>query len=183
MINATKLNDEVYVTQDDITKVDRSDIEWLKAQAAKNPRERVRLCTHLDVNDAVHEMLIVHTKGTYVRPHKHPGKTESFHLIEGALDIVIFEDSGEIMEHIRMGDFTTGNRFFWRLSSSLYHTVIPRSDTVVFHETTSGPFDIATSKLDATWSPEEGQNDAIRQYLDRLEVAILDKHQSFEKAD
>lgn len=183
MINATKVNDEVYVTQDDIAKVDRSDIEWLKAQAAKNTRERVRLCTHLDTNDAVHEMLIVHTKGTYVRPHKHPGKTESFHLIEGSLDIVIFHDSGEIMEHIQMGDFTTGNRFFWRLSSSFYHTVIPRSDTVVFHETTSGPFDPATSKLDASWSPEDGQNDAIERYLNDLEGAILEKQQATEKTD
>jgi len=171
------------VTKDDIAKIDRSDIEWLKAQAAKNPRERVRLCAHLDTDDVVHEMLIVHSKGTYVRPHKHPGKTESFHLIEGALDIVIFEESGEILEHIPMGDYTTGGRFFWRLSSSYYHTVIPRTDTVVFHETTSGPFDPKTSKFDAPWSPEEGQDDAIKQYAGDLERAILAKLQATEKAD
>ena len=175
MININKLNDEVYVTQDDIAKINRGDIEWLKAQASKNPRERVRLCAHLDTKDAVHEMLIVHKEGTYIRPHKHPGKTESFHLIEGALDIVIFQDSGKIIEHVQMGDFASGNRFFWRLSNSLYHTVIPRSQTVVFHETTSGPFDPATSKLDASWSPEEDENDAIIQYMYDLEEAILNK--------
>ena len=169
MINANKVNDEVFVTSDNIAKVDRSDIEWLKAQAAQNPRERVRLCAHLDTGDAVHEMLIVHTKDTYIRPHKHPGKTESFHLIEGALDIVVFEDSGKILEYIPMGDYASGGRFYWRLSSSYFHTVIPRSDVVVFHETTSGPFDPKTSKADASWSPEEADTEANTRFMGELD--------------
>ena len=172
MLNATKFNDEVFITNDDIAKVDRSDIEWLKAQAAKNPRERVRLCAHLDAGDAVHEMLIVHTKNTYIRPHKHPGKTESFHLIEGALDIVVFEDSGEIREHIPMGDYASGGRFFWRLSTSYFHTVIPRSDVVVFHETTSGPFVRETSKADADWSPDENDNEANTRFMAELDQRL-----------
>ena len=70
------------------------------AKALGNTRERVRLCTHQSVEDAVHEMLIVHIKGTYIRPHKHPNKSESFHIIEGNLDVVVFDDAGDLLEVI-----------------------------------------------------------------------------------
>ena len=58
----------------------------------KNPRQRARYCTHSLVDDEVHEMVIYHKEGTYIRPHKHIGKTESFHLIDGEADVVFFDD-------------------------------------------------------------------------------------------
>lgn len=168
-IRVTEVNEEVLVTLDSIAKVTKDDIQWLKAKAAANVRERVRLCAHRNVEDAVHEMLIVHTKGTYIRPHKHPNKSESFHIIEGDLDIVVFDDAGDLLDVIEMGEYSSGSRFYWRLSESHFHTVIPRSDFVVFHETTSGPFERATSNVAAPWSP--GEDDLLGQarYMSQLQ--------------
>ena len=167
-IRATKINEEVFVTNDSIAKVSKEDIQWLKGKAAGNARERVRLCAHLSIDDAVHEMLIVHTKGTYIRPHKHPNKSESFHMIEGDLDIVVFDEDGKVLELIEMGEYSSGSRFYWRLSESFYHTVIPKSDVVVFHETTSGPFERATSNVPAPWSPAEEDVSAHDRYMTQL---------------
>ena len=168
-IRVTEINEEVLVTIDSIAKVTKDDIQWLKAKAAGNVRERVRLCAHRSTEDAVHEMLIVHTKGTYIRPHKHPNKSESFHIIEGDLDIVVFDEDGKVLELIEMGEYSSGCRFFWRLSESYYHTVIPRSDFVVFHETTSGPFVRATDNLPAPWSPAEDDLPAQERYMTQLQ--------------
>ena len=171
-IRVTEVNEEVLVTLDSIAKVTKEDIQWLKAKAAGNARERVRLCAHRSVEDAVHEMLIVHTKGTYIRPHKHPNKSESFHIIEGDLDIVVFDDDGGVMEVIEMGEYSSGSQFYWRLSESHFHTVIPRSDFVVFHETTSGPFERATSNLAAPWSPAEDDLPAQTHYMSKLQERL-----------
>ena len=92
-------NPEVYysdVTADDAT------IAELKRIAAGNPRLRSRLCTHPDPSSGLHEMLIVHHREAYVRPHKHLGKPESFHVIEGTAQVVIFEDDGRIREVLEM---------------------------------------------------------------------------------
>lgn len=171
-IRVTEVNEEVLVTVDSIAKVTKKDIEWLKAKAAGNVRERVRLCAHQSTEDPVHEMLIVHTKGTYIRPHKHPNKSESFHIIEGALDIVIFDGGGSVLEVIEMGEYSSGAQFYWRLSESHFHTVIPRSEIVVFHETTNGPFDRATSNVPAPWSPEEADILSVEEYTSGLESLI-----------
>ena len=148
-----ELNEEVLVSKTPISAVTRADIEALKARALQNARRRIRLCAHQSVEDKVHEMLIVHTKNTYVRPHRHLGKSESFHIIEGELDVVMFREDGSVETVIEMGEINTNKRFYFRLSDSLYHTVVIRSDIAVFHETTNGPF----HKIDTVFAPWSSQ--------------------------
>jgi len=161
------LNDEVLVADEDIVKVGREELDWLKAQAARNPRKRVRLCAHKGVEDRIHEMLIVHARGVYVRPQKHPNKTESVHLVDGAVDVIMMDEMGEILEVIPMRDATLGGPFYYRIAEPYYHTMFIRSDVVVFHETTNGPF-ARTNTIFAPWSPEEHDQAAVQQFMDGL---------------
>ncbi len=154
MLKFEKINDEVMYTTEPITKVDADAVAFLKQQAAGNARRRIRLCGHPDADDLLHEMLIVHSRGNYVPPHRHHNKSESFHIIEGTLTVVIFNDDGEVREVIPMGTPGSEQTFFYRLSESLYHTVIPTSDLVVFHETTNGPF-LREDMEFAPWAPAE----------------------------
>ena len=159
------INKEVLYTMDAFTNISSDDIELLKAKASKNPRRRIRLCTHKDTNDTLHEMLIIHSKGTYVRPHKHIDKSESFHIIEGRLKVVVFDEAGSIEEVINMGDYASGNVFFYRLTDKCFHTVVPLSDVVVFHETTNGPFK-REQTIFAPWAPEEDNIDEQKKFLE-----------------
>ncbi|TAN54768.1 MAG: cupin fold metalloprotein, WbuC family [Rhodospirillales bacterium] len=163
-----KVNDEVYYTTESVTKVGWDVVAWLKEKASGNPRQRVRLCTHPDSDDLLHEMLIVHARNAYVRPHRHPTKSESFHMIEGELSVLIFSGDGSVQEHIGMSSQHPDRPFYYRLSKPLYHTVVPHSDFVVFHETTNGPFRREDMEF-APWSPAEDADPAAQQaYLANL---------------
>lgn len=163
-----RLNDEVYVSKDPVTVVAAGDIAFLKEKAADNPRRRVRLCAHAAADDSLHEMLIVHARGNYVPPHRHMGKSESFHMIEGKLKIVLFDDLGNIEKVIDMAADDSAAAVFYRLSAPTYHTVIALSDFVVFHETTNGPFRREDMQF-APWAPAESASDAEQQaYIDGL---------------
>ena len=155
-------NEEVFYTDEEITKVNTEDIAWLKSKALANKRQRVRLCSHSSVHDTLHEMLIIHVKNAYVRPHKHPEKSESFHMIEGQLNVIIFSEEGAIREIIEMGEYSSGRRFYYRLVKGAYHTVVPISEVVVFHEVTNGPFNRGDT-IFAEWSPKE--DDTAHQIL------------------
>ena len=92
-INLNKFNDEVFFSEDSITRLNQSDVASLKDRALENLRKRARICAHLNVDDSLHEMFIVYARGTYVRPHKHlNNKSESLHVIDGTLDVVIFDE-------------------------------------------------------------------------------------------
>jgi cupin fold WbuC family metalloprotein len=163
MIEHRTFNEEVLYAEGNIVTVCVCDIDCLKRLSHKNKRRRIRLCSHNDIDDALHEMLIVHDRNAYVRPHKHPGKSESFHIIEGRADVVLFDDSGGIREIISMGDYKSGLDFYYRLRSPFYHTLLIKSELLVFHEITNGPFD-RDDMVFANWSPEEDDTQRVEQY-------------------
>jgi cupin fold WbuC family metalloprotein len=155
---------EVLYSADSIVTVDAKFLEQLKQDALNNPRKRIRLCAHRSIDDRVHEMIIVHTKDTYVRPHRHIGKAESFHVIDGLVDVAVFDDSGEIAEVIPMGTFGSGRAFFYRIADPLYHTLLIRSDVLVFHEATTGPFRREETSF-APWAPEDSDPAAVAAFM------------------
>lgn len=162
-MNYIELNKEVLYSKDMITKINLNDIEDLKTKALSNERKRARLCTHLSPDNALHEMLIVLAKGCYIRPHKHIDKIESFHMIEGELKILFFDDTGNITNIINMGNYADEKYFYYRLSEPRFHSVIPVSELVVFHEITNGPFN-SEDTVFASWSPVTAESS----YFDKL---------------
>ncbi|HMC65224.1 MAG TPA: WbuC family cupin fold metalloprotein [Gemmataceae bacterium] len=170
-MRAQPLNPEVLVAIGPVVTVSRPDLEKLKERATENPRQRVRLCAHQSADDRLHEMLIVLGRGTYVRPHKHPNKTESFHIVEGQADLILFDDDGIIGSVLAMGEYDSGRTFFYRLCAPYYHTVIVRSDALVLHETTNGPF-VRADTIFAPWAPDEADADSRSRYVAALEQCV-----------
>jgi cupin fold WbuC family metalloprotein len=171
LMRTRTFNQEVLYTDEPVTKVTRHDVDVLKALARQTARQRSRLCAHPDAADTLHEMLIVHPNGTYVRPHKHPRKSESFHVIEGAADVVIFDEAGHVTEVMPMGDYASGRQFYYRMDVPYYHTLLISSDVLVFHETTNGPFR-SSDTVFPSWAPEENDLPGRAHFLNDLKRAV-----------
>ena len=162
-----EINSEVFAAGEPIVKVGPREIEFLRQKVALSPRGRVRLCAHPGNGDLLHEMIIVLAQSTYVRPHKHLAKSESFHVIEGVVDVVAFAEDGSISEIIELGDPASGRNFYYRLSSPVFHTLLIRAGPLVIHETTNGPFRKGDA-IFAGWAPAEEDREAARAYMERL---------------
>lgn len=154
-----------------IVTVTRRMIDQLEAVAAAQPLKRARLCAHRSSEDPLHEMLIVLARGTYIRPHRHFGKSESFHVIEGTCNLVLFDDMGDIQRVISLGTYESGKIFFYRLSEAMYHTVLVTSERFIIHETTNGPLRPHDSEF-AVWSPAAEDANAARDYVNALMVRV-----------
>lgn len=168
-----KQNKEVYYVPGRIVRLTKEDVENAMVIAGRNVRKKARLCTHDGLDNKVHEMIIVHREGIYVRPHSHEDKEESFHVIEGDIDVVIFDQSGAVSDLIRMGEYYTGKIFYYRLPENIYHTVLIRSEIAVFHEVTSGPF-IPDSTTYADWSPAAEQLTEVEKYMQKLDLMVAE---------
>ncbi|MBF0382239.1 MAG: WbuC family cupin fold metalloprotein [Magnetococcales bacterium] len=164
-------SEEVLYTDQKTTCVDRQFLETLKTRAAATKRKRIRLCVHADPDDNLHEMLIILHKDTYVPPHAHQNKSESFHMIQGALDIVLFNQDGTPKSAIPLS--TDGSDYlYYRLSDATFHTVLPRSEWVIFHETTNGPFR-REETIFADFAPDNSSSvDNQKSYLAKLRKFI-----------
>lgn len=162
-----QLNDEVWIADAPLITVSRADIEALKERAAHSPRRRTRICAHRGDAEKVHEMLIVLARDSYIRPHKHLHKSESFHLIEGAVDVIFFDDAGMVTEVVALGDPSSGRPFYYRTDQSRYHTLRIGTEFLVIHETTNGPFNRADTVF-APWSPEETDLAGRQRFMESL---------------
>jgi len=168
-----KESDEVFYAAKNPVNINHHDLEELKRLAAVNPRQRARICTHTSPSDLLHEMFIVHGQSAYVRPHRHLTRREGMQVLEGSADIVIFSEEGELCEVRRLDSVN----FYQRLNTPLYHMLLIRSEWLVFHEATSGPFVRSDTEF-APWSPEDSVTDTVVVFLDKIESAISNWRQA-----
>lgn len=166
MTTTRELSPEVLVATGGVVSISSADCEAIRARAVRSRRKRARLCAHPSSSEPLHEMLICLARETYIRPHRHVGKSESFHIVEGELDVLLFDDDGQVREVIGMGTYQSGRVFFYRLMEPLFHSVLVRSPHVLLHETTNGPFDPSDTEF-ASWSPAEG-DPAVADYQTAL---------------
>lgn len=158
----------LYVNDDRALKIDNNYISYLKSLAQKDKDRKCTMCLHNDTRNHVHEMINVYPKGMYVRPHNHPFKTETKIMIEGKLQVIIFEDTGDILDNFVM---EKSGIFTFRLEKGIIHTNIPLTDCV-FHEVISGPFIGKEDSVFPEWAPESDDKKSVNLYMKELEKRI-----------
>lgn len=168
---------EVFLTDGPIATVGPTEIEVLRKAVSLTPKRRARINAHPDSTDELHEMIIAIEPGSYIRPHKHPGKSEAFHIIEGAVDIVVFDEAGEIDRIVALAAKGGDMPFYYRMSKPHYHTLIIRSELLVVHEITNGPFR-PEGTVFADFAPEEGDVAAANAF----QTALADRVSVFQSA-
>jgi cupin fold WbuC family metalloprotein len=154
-----------------VVRVSDAQIAFLEGELAGSATGRTRLCAHASNDSAVHEMLIALTAASYVQPHRHVGKSESFHMIAGEIDIVLFSTTGDITDVISLAPYGQGRTFFYRLSSDLFHTVLVHGAHSSFHETTGGPFRREDTVF-AEWAPDQQSHEAVTDYQQSLRARV-----------
>lgn len=154
MIIFKKKNSEIFYSKKKIEFINYKHINFLKKNVKFAKRKRARICMHNNDKSKLHEMIIILSKNTYIRPHKHLNKAESLHVIEGSADVIFFDNKGNVLKKERLGEKKRNTNFYYRLSSSIFHTFKIRSKYFIFHESTQGPFIKSKTKY-ADWSPLE----------------------------
>ena len=144
-----------------------ADVGALKAAARKTERRRARLCAHTDAGAALHEMLIVHPRDAYVRPHLHRGKDESLVVVEGEVLFVLLDEKGVPTAAYDLAAPPGERPFFLRTPADTYHTLLIKSEWLTFLEATTGPFD-REGTVFAPWSPADDDASAIEIYRNEL---------------
>jgi cupin fold WbuC family metalloprotein len=171
MIAMTQESPEVFYTAEPIVAVGAAELQFLKQRARENPRRRTRLCTHSGPADRLHEMIIVHHRDCYVRPHRHRTNSESLHVIEGSADVVVFDESGAITTSFTVSEAGSGGTFYYRMPAMQFHTLLITAEWFIFHETTSGPFRRENTEFPA-WAPDGTAEGPQRAYLARVRSVI-----------
>jgi len=154
----------VFYTSSEFVTADDHMVAFLKRAANTSPTQRARLCAHPSPAAEQHDMLVVTTRDSYVAPHRHLTKSETFLVIEGQADALLFDDDGTLASIVAMGPAQTGRSFFYRMPHRRFHALRVLSDHVVFLESAKGPYDPDASEY-APWAPGPTETDAGLRYI------------------
>jgi len=175
-----QLSPEVIVATDAFTSLTDDIVRTLKRGSVSAERGRMRFCAHQTAEDPLHEMLISLARTTYIRPHRHSGKSESVHVVEGCGDLVRFDEAGGLVDVLRIAPHGSGRCFYYRMATPQYHMLIVRTDVLVVHETTNGPFRPDDTEF-APWAPEEGNIEGRAAFLAHVEKEIVARRASLQE--
>jgi len=128
--------------------VDQVLFDEMKRVSVQRGGRNVRLCLHSRPEDNHHDMIVLERSGKYYRPHKHMKKGECFHVIEGQLGLLVFDEMGSALDATALGAGEV-----YRIAVDMYHAVMPLSDTVIYHESKPGPFLGEGDSIYPDWAP------------------------------
>ena len=171
MTKFKKINNEVFYTEKLVTEINGNDLTFLKKNVKNTQKNRIRICTHLNEEESLQEMFIVLSKESYIRPHKHINKAESMIVLQGDVDYVTFDSRGKIEEVISMSDVNSAKPFYQSIRSEIFHTLLIRSEWLVFLEITEGPFNKGDT-IFAEWSPEDINLKEVAHFVENLNLSI-----------
>jgi cupin fold WbuC family metalloprotein len=138
------------------------------ASSRKSRRKRILLPLHRSQDDRVQRLINFLQPGTYIRPHRHPGKynVESIVVMRGSVQFIIFDDVGFIENHFTLRACTDESVI--DIEPGVWHSfIVLQKDTVIF-EVKKGPYNGLTDKEFAPWSPDEFTEEASK-WVDTME--------------
>lgn len=146
------------------SSVNREILQELKKIACQE-RKSVRISLHPSPEADLHNMIICHPYSAYIRPHKHLSKAEAYQIIEGEVSIFIFDEAGEAVERF---DMSPEKELVCRIEKGHYHTLVPTTDYVLFHENRTGPFLRENDSFFAPWSADPKEAAKVRDFIAAL---------------
>jgi glucose-6-phosphate isomerase len=144
-------------------------VKKLKLIGSRNSKKRSRICIHKNNNEKTQEMIIALSNKSFIAPHIHPnGKSESYHVIEGKMNVYIFDKNGKKIKIVKMGDYKSNLDFFYRMSRGYYHMPIAVSKWCIYHEVYSGPFIKYKDVFYPKWAPNEDNKQDVKNFLKNI---------------
>ena len=134
-----QVKDNIVREDSEVFFLEKENIDKLKSLALNHPLKRSRICLHKSDDDIVHEMIIVAHQSSDLEAHRHPvNKPESYHVIEGILKVIIYNNDGSIKES-RLLNSDRHPRMY-RIKGNVWHQPVSMSEWVIYHEVATGPF-------------------------------------------
>jgi len=144
-------------------------LDQLKADAASAKRRRSHLNVHAQLDASVQRLFIATQPDTYMRPHRHPEahKWEFFIVLQGKIDLLVFDDQGALLQRTAMsGDQTRAVE----VPPGTWHAYVCMEPGTLALEIKEGEY-LPTREQDfASWSPDESSGRAAG-FVEQMRVA------------
>ena len=153
-------------------RIDAVLLDRVSQEAKESLRLRMNYNFHASPTEAMQRMLNAFEPGTYLRPHRHPDREEIFIIFRGRMVLLIFDDSGTIIDRVLL--CAEEGSYGVEIPPMTWHTLFIVESNTVMYELKRGPYEPLAEEHFASWSPCVGDVEKINDYLKMFESQVND---------
>ena len=154
-----------------VKTISTTQLNDLSTLAKSSERQRAHLNVHETLDASVQRLFIATEPNTYIRPHRHvqAHKWEFFTVLNGEMDFLLFDEEGNIVKRIALGD---QNIRSIEVQPNQWHSYVCKKSGTVALEIKEGAYIPSAPEDFAPWSPAENTKKAVV-YLKWMRTAAM----------
>lgn len=126
-------------------------LDGVTSEAQASPRLRMNYNFHASLDEPIHRLLNALEPGTYLPPHRHADKEETYVVLRGSLLAFFYDDSGNITEKVDLNP--SAGVYGLEIPAGTWHSIISLETGTVIFEIKSGPYRPLPPEDIAPWAP------------------------------
>lgn len=141
-------------------------LDAVTAQAKENSRLRMNYNFHATMDAPIHRLLNALEPGTYLPPHRHRDKEETYLVLRGSLLAFFFDEEGKVTEKMRL-DPSEG-KYGLEIPPCTWHSIIALESGTVIFEIKKGPYQPLLPEDLASWAPAVTDEAGVKAFMMQL---------------
>lgn len=113
-------------------------LDSVSHEARESSRLRMNYNFHESLDAPIHRLLNALEPGTYLPPHRHTDKEETYVVLRGSLLTFFYDDLGNVMEKVNLN--LSAGVYGVEIPSGTWHSIIALEPGTVIFEIKSGPY-------------------------------------------
>ena len=113
-------------------------LDEITRQAKESPRLRMNYNLHDNLDAKAQKLLNALEPGTILPIHRHPNTTETYLLLRGELNVILYNDKKEVLETMHL-DTANGN-YGLDIPAGQWHSIEVLESGTVILEVKDGPY-------------------------------------------
>lgn len=141
-------------------------LDAVSAQAKENPRLRMNYNLHATLDTPIHRLLNALEPDTYLPPHRHADKEETYLVLRGSLLVFFYDEEGNVTDKACLSSIK-GNLGLEIPPGTWHSIVVLESGTIIF-EIKKGPYQPASTEDLASWAPAPSDEEGVKDFIKRM---------------
>ena len=141
-------------------------LDGVTRAAQENSRLRMNYNFHESLDAPIHRLLNALEPGTYLPPHRHSDKEETYVVLRGSLWTFFYDDSGNVTEKVCLNP--AAGTYGVEIPVGTWHSIVVLETGTVIFEIKSGPYQPLPPEDIAPWAPAPSDTEGVAEYIKRM---------------
>lgn len=141
-------------------------LDKVTSQAKVNPRLRMNYNFHASMDEPVHRMLNALEPDTYLPPHRHVDKEETYLLLRGSMWVIFYDNYGNVTDKVLLNPLE--GKYGLEIPSGTWHSIIVLESGTVIFEIKKGPYSPLPPEDIASWAPAPSDVKGAEAFMNKM---------------